>query len=105
MFEFVRIIEGNNVGSLKGMMNKIRKRKIYKLGKKNKVEIYNYKNKKPVSFRDYLLIINDILEKLNDSEMKLLLTKLEDRHIQPCYLVKFKRNRDKMVNEDLIRIK
>lgn len=105
MFEFKRIIEGYNVGSLKGMMRKIRRRKIYKLGKNNGVEIYKYKNKKPCAFRDWELIVDDILEKLNDSEMKLLLTNLKDKHIQSCYLVKFNRSRDKMVNENLIRIK
>ncbi len=105
MFEFVRIIEGYNVGSLKGMMRKIRRRKIYKLGLKNEVEIYIYKDNKPIAFRDWELIVDDILEKLNDSEMKLLLTKIKDKHIQPCLLKTFLRSRDKMVNENLIRIK
>ncbi len=100
-FRFTRITEGYNVGSLKGMLKKVKKMKILRLSIKYKINNQTKKIDK-LKYTDKEKIIDLILNKLNDYQMKELLSNFKDKHIMPCMLKKFIRNRDRAIKEGYI---
>ena len=98
---FDKVVSGYEVGSLAGMLKKVKWGVLDNIYNKydihyNKDEEFNTNKKR---------MINELLEKLPEKKVKKILMKLEDGHIQPAQLKKFKRNRDKAIQYNLIRIK
>lgn len=93
-FKFERIFSGYMIGSLSGMLRRVKAIKIRHISMKNGISGFNIKTKD--------CLISELLEKLNDYKMKKMLSKIKDKYIQPSSLIRFKRNKDNMVNLGLI---
>ena len=96
---FTRVVSGNQVGSLAGMIKKV------KWGVLDKIYLkYDIKYDNNQTFnQNKKRMVAELIDKMPEHKIRKLLIKLEDEHIQPALLKKFKQNRDNAIYNNLIR--
>ena len=96
---FQRIKSGHQVGSLAGMLKKVKWYVLEHLFKKYDITYIDSQSFKQNKKR----MIHELIEKLPERKIKKILSQLEDKHIQPAQLTKFKQNRKNAIDNNLIR--
>ena len=98
-FKFTRIKAGDKVGSIPGMLSKLKWEVLDNLFKKYKIHF----NKNITFQENKKAMIYELVEKLNDKKIRKLLSRVEDKHIQSTMINKFKQNRKRAICDGLIR--
>ena len=93
-FKFKRVYSGERIGSLSCMLKKVKAVKLRYIAMKNGISGFHVKG--------IPTIINELIEKLTDLEIKNILSKIKDKYIHPSGLVKFTNQKNNMINFGLI---